>query len=444
MNLFEYLHRIAATILTVVSTVGAAASAAAADCPCLPETSAVLPDPLVMANGQPVRTRRDWFEKRRPELLEIFSREMHGRMPAPPQSMRFEVFEASSEALQGRATRKQVAIWFSGDSKGPRADLLIYLPKRSRGPVPLILGLNFWGNHAVVADPAVRLSQSYLESGRLVYVDLSMVDDHRANDASRGVNARQWPIEEIVERGYGFATMYREDIASDRPGLAFRTGVHTLYPELQGRLDNFGTIAAWAWGLSRAVDYLETDPAVDASRVAIFGWSRLGKAALWAGASDERIALVLSNESGAGGAKLFRRGRGEDIHRLNNVFPHWFASSFGKYIERDTLLPFDQHMVIALIAPRPVYVGSAMIDELADPEGEFAGAKAADPIYRFLGTEGLPADAWPAPNHAVHGRIGYHVRDGSHDVLSYDWEQYLAFADKFLRPDASTLGSDAP
>ncbi|GAB3903357.1 hypothetical protein GCM10028803_31660 [Larkinella knui] len=236
-----------------------------------------------------------------------------------------------------------------------------------------------------------------------------------------------------MSRGYALVTAYREDLASDEASTRFTTGVHVLYPEFQKQGDNFGTIAAWAWGLSRIMDYLQTDPAIDAKRVAVFGWSRLGKAALWAGATDPRFAMVLSHESGAGGAKLFRRGVGETIRRLNTVFPHWYCGNFRKYMDRDTTLPFDQHLVISLIAPRPVYIASAQDDKGSDPAGEFAAAKAADGVYRFLGTNGLPTATMPPLNESVQGQIGYHIRPGGHDVLWYDWSQYLRFADNHFK-----------
>lgn len=397
-------------------------------CPAQP---GALPDPLVASDGTRITSAAQWRETRRPELLELFTREMYGRNPGRPKEMTFTVFDRDPKALAGKATRIQIAI-HPGGADGPRMDLLVYVPNHVDGPAPAILGLNFWGNHAVNKDPGIRLTESWVENTRQPYVDLAGVADHRATESTRGINANHWPVGEIVARGYALATMYREDVAADREPH-FKSGVHPLYPELQDGGDNFSTIGAWAWALSRALDALETEPSIDAKRVAVFGFSRLGKAALWAGASDERFAMVLSNESGAGGAKLFRRGVGEDIKRLNTVFPHWYARNFRKYIGRDTELPFDQHMVISLVAPRPIHVGSAMADTYADPEGEFAGAKAAEPVYRLLGAEGLPCESWPEPGRSVQGGIGYHVREGKHDVLPYDWEQYLAFADKHLK-----------
>jgi hypothetical protein len=399
------------------------------------QTSAVEPpDPLVRIDGSKISTAAEWRGKRRPELLELFTREMYGRNPGRPEKLVFEVFDRDKSALGGKATRIQIAI-YPGGKPGPRIDLLVYVPNGAKGPVPAILGLNFWGNHAIHRDPGIRLTESWVEANAGSYADLTGVKDHRATEASRGGNAKQWPVEEILSRGYALATIYREDVAADREPC-FASGVHPLFPDLQEGDDNFSTIGAWAWALGRGLDALEKEPAVDAKRVAVFGFSRLGKAALWAGASDERFAMVISNESGAGGAKLFHRGVGEDIARLNTVFPHWFAKSFRKYNGKDTELPFDQHLVMSLIAPRPLYVASAIGDKNADPEGEFAAAKAAEPVYLLLEAEGLPAGTWPAPDTSVQGGIGYHVRGGGHDVLPFDWACYLDFADKHLKPDS--------
>lgn len=416
MPFFESMKLLSSTILAF-----AAIQASAVD----------LPDPLVRGDGTRITGAAEWREKRRPELLEFFTREMYGRNPGRPEQLVSEVFDRDPSALDGKATRIQVAI-YPGGKPGPRMDLLVYVPKGARGPAPAILGLNFWGNHAIHKDPGIRLTESWVEEQAGHYADLTGIENHRATDASRGGNARQWPVEEILSRGYALATIYREDVAADHEPH-FAGGVHPLFPELQKGGDNFGCIAAWAWALGRGLDALEKESSIDAKRVAVFGFSRLGKAALWAGATDERFAMVISNESGAGGAKLFRRGVGEDIARLNTVFPHWFAGNFRKYNGKDKELPFDQHFVMALVAPRPLYVASAIDDRHADPEGEFAGAKAAEPVYRLLGVEGLPAETWPALDTSVQGGIGYHVRGGVHDVLPYDWKCYLDFADKHLK-----------
>jgi hypothetical protein len=391
-----------------------------------------LPDPLVAVDGTPVTTAELWWKKRRPELMETFTREMYGRSPGRPEKMACEVFDRDPQALGGKATRIQIAIRPAGDA-GPRIDLLVYVPNDAKRPVPAFLGLNFWGNHAIHPDPGIRLTDSWVENNRQPYVDLAGVIGNKATDATRGINSGQWPVEMILARGYAIATMYREDVAADREPY-FASGIHPLYQDLQKPEDNFGTIAAWAWALSRGLDALDKEPSIDSKRVAVFGFSRLGKAALWAGANDGRFAMVISNESGAGGAKLFHRGVGEDIKRLNTHFPHWFARSFRKYIDKDKELPFDQHQLISLIAPRPVYVASAIDDKHSDPEGEFASAKAAEKVYQLLGAEGLPCETWPEPGRSLQGGIGYHVREGKHDVLPFDWQQYLDFADKHLAP----------
>lgn len=391
-----------------------------------------LPHPLTALDGSTVRDAQTWKIKRRPEILAMCAREMYGQSPERPVAMTFTVREQDARALNGKATRKQVSVCFAG-AGGPCMELLLYIPNAVPRPVPAFLGLNFWGNHAIAADTAIRLSRGWTDSSSNSWVDLSCVRNGQVTAACRGVNARQWPLDSIFAHGYAVATAYRGDIDPDFDD-AFRNGVHSLYPGLQGRGDNFATIAAWAWGLQRALDCLAADPDIDARRVAVFGWSRLGKAALWAAATDERFAMAVSIQSGAGGAALSKRIFGEDVKRLNSFFPHWFCGNFKKYGDDEKSLPFDQHLVLAAIAPRPLYVSSAAADLHADPRGEFLSALAADTVYRLLGTDGLPAKAWPAANQPVSGQVGYHVRPGGHDVLPYDWSQYLRFADLRLKP----------
>jgi hypothetical protein len=394
----------------------------------LPGFPKPLPNPLILNNGSPVRSPRQWDTLRRWQLLQLFTTQVYGRSPARPPQMIFRVFDNDPHALGGATTRRQIAVFLNGKKDAPRIDILLYLP-HTKGPVPVFLGLNFAGNQTISNDTAIRITTSWEYGGNKGVVD------HHATAASRGTAAARWPVAMILKRGYGIATVYAGDIAPDRKD-GTTEGVLALYPSFQKGTDNFATLSAWAWGLSRVMDYFDTDKDVDAGRVAVFGWSRMGKAALWAGARDTRFAMVISNESGAGGAKLFHEFPGENIHRLCTHFPYWFCHNFCRYTGRDTVLPFDQHELVSLIAPRPLYIASAEEDSNSDPYAEFLTALAADTVYRFLGAGGLPVKTMPPVNHPVFGRISYHVRSGKHNITPYDWTQYLHFADLYLKPGA--------
>jgi len=391
----------------------------------------VLPDPLVTKEGHRVKTARDWQEIRRPEILELFRSQMYGRRPGPPRELRSRVASVDSRALGGAAIRKQVSLYLSPERDLPRIDLLIYLPASGSGPVPAFLGLNFGGNHSIHPDPGIALPETWMRPSRVE----GAVAENRATERGRGTLSRRWPVKKILGRGYALVTAYYGDIDPDYDD-EFRNGVHPLfYRPGQARPDagEWGSIAAWAWGLSRALDYLETDPGIDQQKVAVLGHSRLGKTALWAGAEDERFALVISNNSGCGGAALSRRRFGETVARINRVFPHWFCGNFKQYGGREENLPMDQHLLVALMAPRPVYVASAVEDRWADPRGEYLSARHAGPVYALLGLPGLPGDSMPEVNQPLMGTIGYHIRSGKHDVTDYDWDRYLDFADRHLR-----------
>ena len=380
-----------------------------------------LPDPLVLQDGAPVRDAATWQQKRRPEILHLFETNVYGHSPARPPHMTFELSSIDAHALGGKAIRKEVTVYVTGRKDGPKLNVVLYLPAASSKPVPVFLGLNFTGNHTVNADPGIRLGEIWLRDR-----ERKAFTRQRGTEQSRGSAASRWQVEKILARGYGLATIYYGDIEPDFDG-----GLpYSVRKEFSG---DWGAIGAWAWGLSRALDYLETDHAVDAKRVAVMGHSRLGKAALWAGAQDTRFALVVSNDSGEGGAAISRRNFGERIADLNTRFPWWFTPAYRQFDGREEALPVDQHMLLALIAPRPLYVASAAEDLWADPHGEFLSAVGAGPVYRLLGKQGLGTDRMPSVGQPIQHTVAYHVRAGKHDVTEYDWEQYLTFADQHLR-----------
>lgn len=392
-----------------------------------------LPDPLVFADGSPVATPAHW-PARRAELLELFTHQMFGRLDlaTPGGALHAELIESDDNALGGIAIRKQLRISFTDAADGPAMDLLLYLPKEATGPVPVFFGMNFDGNHTVHADPAIRITRSWVRNR-----EQAGASDHRASEPGRGVAASRWPVEAVLARGYGLATVYYGDLDPDYDD-GFANGLHALTANPDGTPragDAGGAIAAWAWGYRLALDYFEQDGGVDAHRVVAIGHSRLGKTALWAGATDTRFAMAISNNSGCGGAALSRRRFGETVYAINERFPHWFCRHFHAYNDNESALPFDQHELIALMAPRPVYVASAEDDRWADPHGEFLACVHASSVYELLGQPGLHTETgiMPAINTPLHeGRIGYHVRTGGHDLTRYDWDRYMDFADKHL------------
>lgn len=384
-----------------------------------------LPDPLKKADGKRVTDSYQWVHQQRAALLKLFADNVYGRMPVKPRSMQFKITSVDSFALGGSAIRKQVTILFTGTASAPSMDLLIYLPKSPKGPVPFCIGLNFYGNQTIHRDSGIRLSAQWAMND-----EQKGIINNRATEASRGKDAGKWAVEEIISRGYGLATAYYGDLEPDNPE-GWKTGIRTtLKTELSINESEWGAIGAWAWGLSRIMDYLETDAAADAKKVVITGHSRLGKACLWAAANDERFAIVVSNNSGEGGAALSKRWFGETIERINTSFPHWFVPAYKQYNKHPELLTVDQHILLALMAPRPLYVASASDDWWADPKGEFLSAKNAEPVYGLFGKKGLGVTDMPPVDHPVGETIRYHIRTGKHDFTLYDWQQYLDFSDK--------------
>lgn len=360
-----------------------------------------LPDPLVSESGVRITSAGQWRSQRRPETLQLFASQIYGRTPTANIQAQYIDTEVDHNALEGTATRRQVRITLSNSRGAIAVDLLIYLPNNTSRPVPVFLGINFDGNHTINSDES-------------------------------------WPAGEIVSRGYGLATFNYADVDPDFDD-GFQNGVHPLFyaaGQSEPAADEWGSIGAWAWGLSRVLDYLLLDSDIDSNRVAVMGFSRLGKAALWAGAQDERFALVVSNESGLLGASLSRRegiasGK-EPLSRLVDTYGYWFSRNLAQYAKNTDLLPVDQHQLIALIAPRPVYIASAIYDAWSDPLGEFEGGFYAKEVYKLLGTEGISAEHMPPLNTPVQSVIGYHIRSGDHGIKLYDWQRFLDFADIHL------------
>ncbi|MCK5067916.1 MAG: heparinase II/III family protein [Bacteroidales bacterium] len=387
---------------------------------------APLPELLKSQDGVPIESAEQWEKIRRVELLELFREHMYGRVPETSVTINHHLKFCDWEALNGTAILKEVEMEVIRNSDTLDITLLIFLPKNQPGPVPLFLGLNFNGNHTVHSDPRISVTASWVGNNR----DLG-ISDNRSTEAARGASAKRWEIELILSRGYGLATMYYGDIDPDYDD-GFKNGIHALMDE-DREPDSWSSIAAWAWGLSRAMDYFEEDADIDQKRVAVMGHSRLGKTSLWAGAQDERFAMVISNNSGCGGAALSRRAQGETVSLINNGRPHWFAARFSDYNDKEAELPVDQHMLMALMAPRPLYVASAEEDDWADQPGEFLSLYHGSQAYKLYGEEALSDKSMPELNQPVKaGRVGYHIRTGKHDVTCFDWEQYLDFADQHL------------
>jgi hypothetical protein len=350
-------------------------------------------------NGRTVASRDQW-PSRRAEILELFRANVYGRRPGPASRQRFDVVEEQANAMNGAATMKRVAVVSTQEGRSHRFEIVLFLPNAPAGAAPVFLLLN---NRPVSNTDPTRKQVSPF-----------------------------WPAEEMIARGFGIAALQNNELAPDA-NEGFRDGVIRLFEgNAEARAaDAWGAIAAWSWGASRAFDYFETDPRVDTTRVAVVGHSRGGKAALWAGAEDERFALVVSNESGEGGAALSRRNFGETTERINTAFPHWFTATYKTFNGRERDLPIDQHMLLALVAPRPLYVASADQDLWSDPRGEFLSLAHVSPVYALWGEPSIEPQAMPAlDTPLVAGRRGYHVRTGAHNLTSYDWARFADFAER--------------
>ncbi len=383
----------------------------------------VLPNVLETFNGKEVKTVKEWEDERRPELLDFFTQNVYGEIPGKLAITSFEIVEQSNDAIEGKAKRKQIELTFEKNGKELSFNVLLYLPKNVI-KAPVFIGYNFYGNHTVSSDTQIIVSDAWSRNN-----DSYGITNNQLDEQSRGASANSWAVEKMIDAGFGLATIYYGEVDPDKNDMT--DGIHSLfYTEGQKAPANneWRSIAAWSWGLSRALDYLEMDADVDASKVIVFGHSRLGKAALWAGVTDQRFAAVISNNSGCGGAALSKRKFGETVWRINNNFPHWFCDNFKRYSNNEEQLPVDQHALLALIAPRPLYVASAEDDEWADPRGEFLSLHYATPVYQLYNKEGIKNIEMPGINQPIQNTTAYHIRTGKHAVTDFDWEQYIKWA----------------
>jgi hypothetical protein len=392
----------------------------------------VLPDPLVLLDGQKVTTSQVWWNQRRPEIVKLFEKNVFGRVPQVAQHvpLRYKVVEKSGSAFGGKAVRRRVDVYLTPrGERGAAAHLLLYLPAHAKHKVAVIEGLSFGANFTISNDPDVPASAVWTKAKDEPLPKLTMPEESK-----RGSQTQEWQVEKVIDRGYGLATIYYGDIEPDFKD-SMQLGVRQSYlhdGETAPAADEWGALSAWGWGLSRVMDYLATDKDVDAKRVVVTGHSRLGKTADWAVAMDPRFAGLLSTESGKGGQSIYRRGIGETIEHLQHSFPYWFCANYAQWLGRDSEIPVEGNLLLALVAPRPVYAASAVQDEWSDPKGEFLSAVSVSRVYELLGKKGLPVTAtMPGVNEPIglDGYVAYHERSGKHDVTAYDWDEYLDFLD---------------
>ncbi|MEG1635072.1 MAG: acetylxylan esterase [Rikenellaceae bacterium] len=380
-----------------------------------------LPSLLVCENGRKVKTATEWEKTRRHEIMSMFSEQMYGKTPRQKFQTTYETISENDNDLDGKAYSKQVNITLHSGSATHILQLLVYYPKNVRGKIPMFVTYNFNGNHSISPDPYIIFSES-----------VKKVTDTNKPPVARGANSDRFPLKMIITEGYGFVTLCYHDVYPDAADMR-ESSVLKMFGGYERNKNNpayWNAIGAWAWGTSRVMDFLETEKCVDIKKVVIMGHSRQGKAALWCGAQDQRFAIVISNNSGCGGAALSKRVFGENIKVITNTFPHWFCKNFNQYAGGEDKLPFDQHELIALIAPRPVYVASAQDDAWADPKGEFLAAAYAGEVYKLYGLDGLNISVMPPLHTPIMNQIGYHIRAGKHGVTEYDWKNYIQFANK--------------
>ncbi len=386
-----------------------------------------LPDPLIMFDGKPVLNKAQWEKSRRPELKALFQNYMYGYLPPAPK-IKATVGKSYKDFFGGKATMKEVTIDL-GKPGAPKIYVVMFIPNGKKAPAPAILGTNFCGNHTLTTDPRVSLNPNWIPTSQYC----PGVVNNKATDAARGKGIdSEWGIEDAVERGYAVVSFYSGDIVPDTND--FTKGVYPFFSAPNATKENsWGAVAAWAWGFQRVMDYLVTDKAIAKKRIAAFGHSRMGKAAMFAAAMDERIALVFPHQAGMGGTSPNRGTVGESVKAINDRFPYWFNDNFPLFNDNTAKLPFDQNGLVALMAPRPVMFSCAVEDTWSNPPGQFQVLQAADKVFRLVSGEGLEATAMPEPGKMVESRLGFFYRNGKHSTTQEDWKAFLEFADKHLK-----------
>lgn len=420
------------TVRTVALLAFCVASASAGDFPAVDQLPSRpgLPDPLVMFDGTPVTSKEQWVAKRRPELKALFEHYMYGKAPPPPGNVAGTVDRHDAGYFGGKATKDEITIRF-GPAGTPPIHLLLVVPNRRHGGAPVFVALNFCGNHAVLNDPSIPLPDVWMAEHCKGCVD------HRATDAGRGSQAPVWSLEYAVDRGYAIATFYDGDVDPDKNDFTDGVQPHYFKPgQTRPAEHDWGTIRAWAWGLSRAVDYLRTRPDIDPNRVCATGHSRLGKTALLAAAFDERIALVVPHQSGTGGCALSRNNDQETVARINRVFPHWFNGTFPKFAGREDRLPIDQHLLMCLVAPRPLFDTEGLQDKWSNPGSAFRALQAADTVYKFLGARGIVGTGLIRGEEPIagpdFGDLVQYRRNTKHELNKDYWGKIFDFADAYF------------
>ena len=416
-----------------------AVNALAADFPA-PEklpASAALPDPLVMRDGTRVTTKEEWLTKRAPELRALFQHYMYGKRPPESHDLKEKTIRQDNAALGGKATLREVLVDCGLDAP---VHLLIVFPNRRTKPAPCFLGMNFNGNYQLLDDPKIEMPRGFVRES------FPGAEPNRAAEAGRGRQKETWAIEQSIDRGYAVASFYSGDVVPDDKVLAETALKRFRAPggEDRGPADT-ATIMAWAWGYSRMLDDLLTMPEIDGKRIAVVGHSRNGKTALLAAAFDERIALAIPSQAGCGGTAPNRvaaelsapqtngRPTVETVPVINKAFPHWFSGTFKSFDSDPSRLPFDQHELVALCAPRPVLFSCATEDKWANPPGQFEMLRAADPVYRLFNADNLGAEKMPETGKLLDSRLGYYIREGKHSMTTPDWKVWLDYADKWLK-----------